>query len=287
VSIPRIPGWLPYDQVHGKHNSVKGTVYVWPSLNSATLSRSREIAVYVPPSLAAGAAPQQTYPVIYFHDGQNMFDDRTSYVGEWHADKTLDRLASDGIEAIAVGVPNAGDERMDEYSPWRGRSAAGRRHVGGKGSAYLEWLVGEVKPLVDRSFPTRTDRAGTGTMGSSLGGLISLFAAAKYAEVFGFVGAMSPSVLWHNYKIVDMFDNWSGPRPRIYLDMGGREWRGGLEDARRLRDALLAQGWTEGNDLEYVEERYAIHREDAWSRRLPDALRFLLRDTGSVAASHP
>ena len=77
-------GWLEYDRVHGKHNSVRGTVFVWPSLNSLELSHSREIAVYVPPSLATGDAPAtKRYPVIYFHDGQNVFDEKTSYVGEW------------------------------------------------------------------------------------------------------------------------------------------------------------------------------------------------------------
>jgi predicted alpha/beta superfamily hydrolase len=278
VTVPRIKGWLPYEQVHGKHNSVTGTVYVWPSLNSPELSRSREIAVYLPPSLASGEGGERQYPVIYFHDGQNVFDSHTSYVGEWQADETLEKLAEDGIEAIAVAVPNAGEDRMDEYSPWRGRSGFGRRRVGGHGDAYLKWLVEEVKPLVDRSFPTRHDRVGTGTIGSSLGGLISLYAVVRYPNTFGFVGAMSPSLRWHDYKIVDFFDGWRGPRPRIHLDMGGREFKGLTEDARQMRDMLLANGWSEGTDLSYVEDRYGHHHEDAWARRLPDALRFLLAD---------
>jgi predicted alpha/beta superfamily hydrolase len=268
--------------VHGKHNSVTGTVYVWPSLNSPELSRSREIAVYLPPSLAAGDDSGRRYPVVYFHDGQNMFDEKTSYVGEWKADETLQKLAAEGIEAIAVAIPNAGDDRLDEYSPWSGRTAFRRRRVVGRGGTYLEWLLESVKPLVDRSFPTRVDRAGTGTMGSSLGGLISLYAAAKYPQLFGFIGAMSPSVRWHDYEIVDLFDDWSGPRPRVHLDMGGREFRGLYDDARRMRDALLAGGWVEGVDLSYVEDRYGRHHEESWARRLPDALRFLLADAAVV-----
>lgn len=113
-------------------------------------------------------------------------------------------------------------------------------------------------------------------MGSSLGGLISLYAAAKYPDVFGFVGAMSPSLRWHDYKIEDLFVNWAPPRPRIHLDMGGREFRGLTADARRMRDVLLASGWVAGHDLQYVEDRYGRHHEESWSRRLPDALRFLL-----------
>ena len=147
----------------------------------------------------------------------------------------------------------------------------------------MDWLLESVRPLVDRSFPTRTDRAGTGTMGSSLGGLISLYAAAKYPEVFGFIGAMSPSIRWHDYEIVDMFEGWKGPRSRIHLDMGGREFRGLYDDARKMRDALLNNGWIAGKDLQYVEDRYGRHHEESWARRLPDALRFLLAE--AVASS--
>ena len=278
MTTAQIPGWLPYDLVHGKDNTVTGNVLVWPSLNSPILSRSREIAVYLPPSLAAGQELGRRYPVIYFHDGQNMFDERTSYVGEWHADETLEKLTRDGIEAIAVAIPNAGDHRMEEYSPWRGRGLGRRRVARGLGNEYLEWVVEVVKPLIDRSFPTRTDREGTGTMGSSLGGLISLYALTKYPDLFGFVGAMSPSLGWHDYSIIDVYEDAEIPRTRIHVDMGGREFRGLTVDARRFRDVLVSKGWVHGRDLNYVEDRYAHHHEDAWSRRLPDALRFLLAD---------
>ena len=284
MTVPQIKGWLPYDSVHGKHNSVSGTVFVWPSLHSAELSHAREICVYVPPSLASrgmsGGAPTRRYPVIYFHDGQNMFDDKTSYVGEWHADEALEALAKDGFEAIAVAIPNAGVDRLDEYSPWAGKAASRRRRVAGNGDTYLDWLVESVKPIVDRSFPTRTDRAGTGTAGSSLGGLISLYAPVRYPEVFGFIGAMSPSIRWHDSKIVDLYAAWPADRarPRVHLDMGGREWKGAFEDLRTMRDTLIGLGWREGVDLNYVEDRYGRHHEESWSRRLPDALRFLLAD---------
>ena len=300
---PRIPGWLPYERVHGKHNTISGTVWVWPSLNSPELSRSREILVYLPPSLAGGspagstagstadrsASAGRVYPVIYFHDGQNMFDGRTSYVGEWHADETLQKLAVNGIEAIAVAIPNAQDDRLDEYSPWSGKAAFRRRRVVGHGGLYLEWLLGSVKPLVDQSFPTRSDREGTGTLGSSLGGLISLYAAVRYPQVFGFIGAMSPSIRWHDSEIVDLYRAWPAaqPRPRIHLDMGGREWRGAFDDVRDFRDTLVELGWREGEDLNYVEDRYATHHEEHWGKRLPDALRFLLRDAAAIDATEP
>ncbi len=284
MTVPRIDGWLPYEKVHGKKHTVSGTVYVWPSLVSAELSHVREITVYVPPSLAGAAAgsvdAERRYPVIYFHDGQNMFDAHTSYVGEWQADETLEELAREGIEVIAVGIPNAGEERLDEYSPWSGRTGYRERKSAGTGDAYLNWLVEDIKPLVDRSFPTRLDRAGTGTMGSSLGGLIALYAAVKYPDLFGFIGAMSPSVRWHNSKIMELYEAWptSRQRPRIYMDMGGREWKGAFAEVRELREVLEDRGWVDGVDLRHVEDRYGRHHEEYWAKRLPDAMRFMLVD---------
>ncbi|HEY7600310.1 MAG TPA: alpha/beta hydrolase-fold protein, partial [Candidatus Limnocylindrales bacterium] len=166
--------------------------------------------------------------------------------------------------------------RMVEYLPWPGRERWAGRRVGGKGDAYLDWLVGSVKPLVDASLPTAPERERTGVIGSSMGGLISLYALGRHGDTFGLAGVMSPSLRWSDYRVLRLIAEHGLPPARIHLDMGGREWRGMIDDARRLRDLLVARGFAEGRDLHYVEERYAIHREDAWARRLPDALRFLL-----------
>lgn len=275
--------WLPYAAVHGPDNTVSGTVVVWPELASRELGGAREIVVYLPPSLGhdgPGWMNGRRYPVLYFHDGQNVFDERTSFAGEWHADETLESLAREGLEAIAVAIPNGGDARMDEYNPWRGPSIFNEgRVLGGKGDAYLGWLVGSVKPLIDRSFPTLAEREATGIIGSSMGGLISLYGLMAQPDAFGLAGVMSPAILWNDFAVLRMIDEGKLPPARIHLDMGGHEWRGMMADARRLRDALVAHGMVEGRDLHYVEERYAIHREQAWARRLPDALRFLLAET--------
>ncbi len=276
-------GWLPYEDVHGKDHTVSGTVLVWKKLESKELDRARDISVYLPPSLAnalsGGRDPDRRYPVLYFMDGQNAFDDRTSYVGEWQADETLEDLARDGLEAIAVAIPNGHEARMDEYDPWRGRNAFTKGRVsGGKGDAYLEWLVGSVKDLVDRSFPTRTEREATGIVGSSLGGLISLYALIGQPKVFGMAVSMSPAVRWHDFTLLRLIEEGRMPKSRIHIDMGTHEWSGAVEDLRQLRDVLIGCGWQEGRDLQYVEERNAWHRESAWARRLPDALRFVMRD---------
>ena len=287
--------WLEYEEAHGKDHTVSGRAVVWRGLECPLPGGERDIVVYLPPSLARtwkidggpratdSAAPGHSYPVLYFHDGQNVFDAKTSYVGEWGADETLETLAGEGLEAIAVAIPNGGKARMDEYNPWRSRSRFAKgRLMGGQGDAYLDWLVGAVKPLVDRSFPVDSRREATGAVGSSMGGLMSLYALLAHGDTFGLAGVMSPSIGWSSYRVLKLIEERGLPPARIHLDMGGREWRGMMNDARRLKAALLACGFEEGRNLHYVEERYAIHRENAWARRLPDALRFLLADTRRV-----
>jgi len=275
--------WLPYEEVHGRRHTVTGEVRVWRRLDGAPGIPGREILVWLPPSLVAGRGAGHRYPTLYFHDGQNVFDAHTSYAGEWRADEALEALARDGIEAIAVAIPNSGDGRMDEYNPWRSSEPMWRegQMVGGKGDAYLDWLVGRVKPLVDRSFPTSPERMETGIIGSSMGGLISIYGLLTHAETFGLAGVISPSIRWSRYGILREIVQRGLPPARVHLDMGGREWRGGFADARRLRDALVGAGMKVGRDLRYVEDRHAPHNEPAWARRLPDALRFLL--TGEEA----
>jgi predicted alpha/beta superfamily hydrolase len=279
--------WLLYQELHGDDNTITGTVLAWPELESPQLGGSREILVYLPPSLAAAgpdeAASGRRYPVIYFHDGQNVFDERTSYVGELRADETLEELASEGLEAIAVAVPNNGEARMDEYNPWRSSSPwwRGGRLSGGKGDAYLDFLVETVKPLIDASFPTSRRREDTGIAGSSMGGLISLYAVVARGDVFSLAGVMSPSLAWGDYRILRLIEEQGIPPARVHLDIGGREGPGTVASTRRLRDLLVAKGMLEGRDLQYVEDVDAGHDEEAWAQRLPDALRFLLAETRS------
>ena len=231
------------------------------------------------------------YPVLYMHDGQNLFDAATSFSGEWGVDETLAVLAREGLELIVVGIPNAGDGRYAEYTPYRGRR---RWATGGLGRGYLRWLAGTVKPAVDAAWPTRPEREATGILGSSLGGLISLWAAVGEPATFGLVGSMSTAITPGQNEIIRRLARLRVPPVRAYLDVGGHEANDaptpGLErlwsqairrEAGQLRDALVASGLREGETLRFVEDEEAIHREVHWAARLPDALRFLfgpLRD---------
>jgi predicted alpha/beta superfamily hydrolase len=219
------------------------------------------------------------------HDGQNLFDEATSYAGEWQVDETMQALSTEGLEAMVVGVPNMDRRRVIEYTPFRVPG-----HRTGLGEAYLTFLTETVKPLIDRSFRTLPDREHTGIMGSSLGGLISLYAFFRYPQAFGLAGAMSPALQLGEDETFGFIRAAPCPRGRIYLDVGTREAHAGkretqgmrresssyLELVRSMRDLLVRKGCRNGADLQYVEDQGGIHHESAWARRLPGALRFLL-----------
>jgi predicted alpha/beta superfamily hydrolase len=258
-------------------------VRTFDSLYSPELRNRRELYVYLPPSYMYS---DRRYPIIYMQDGQNLFDQTLSYAGEWQVDETMEALSQEGLEAIVVGVPNAGVRRIDEYSPFKDY----RLRKGGRGDWYVAFLANTVKPLIDRDFRTLPGREHTGVLGSSMGGLISLYAAYCRPDTFGFVGAMSPS-LWFAQEAIFGYVQQSDARPiRIHLDLGTHEGAdtrvvpGGvpaytsryLAAAHRMRDLLDRKGCRLGQELHYHEEQEATHNEAAWARRLPDALRFLL-----------
>jgi predicted alpha/beta superfamily hydrolase len=219
-------------------------------------------------------------------DGQNLFDQALSYAGEWQVDETMEMLSREGIEAIVVGVPNAGVHRIDEYGPFKDQ----RLRKGGRGDWYVAFLANTVKPLIDRDFRTMPEREHTGVLGSSMGGLISLYAFFCRSEVFGFAGVMSPS-LWFAQGAIFHYVQQAAARPgRIHLDIGTHEGHDTrlvagtlstytsryLASAHRMRDLLDRKGYRLDCDLQYQEEEEATHNEAAWARRLPSALRFLL-----------
>jgi predicted alpha/beta superfamily hydrolase len=277
--------WIDYPSYAGERShTVVGDVRVLPQLASPQLGNQRDILVYLPPSYAAGAGSDRRYPVLYMHDGQNLFDAETSFAGEWRVDETCELLAREGVELIVVGVPNAEERRLDEYTPFRSRGGEG-----GRGDAYLSFLVETLKPIIDQSFRTLPQREQTGLLGSSLGGLISLYAAFRHAATFGLIGAMSPSLWFADAAIFPYVRRALFSPARIYLDVGTREGGRSAVDRLllhassrryygnvfRMHELLIAKGYRSGSDMHYIEEPLGTHHESAWARRLPDALRFL------------
>jgi predicted alpha/beta superfamily hydrolase len=244
----------------------------------------RDILVHLP---AGALETGRRYPVLYMHDGQNLFDAATSFAGEWQVDETLATLAEDGLELIVVGIPNGGDARPDEYSPypWRG----GPRQGGGLGYRYIRYLADIVKPAVDAALPTLPARDATGVMGSSFGGLISLAAAVEAPATFGLIGAMSPSLPPGQELILPLLKALDPAPIRAYVDFGTAEGGPWFErHVRRIVDALGVAGLREPDTLRFVVDEDAIHHESAWARRLPDTLRFLFGPfrAGASSARH-
>ena len=257
-------------QVH----TLAGTVERHPDFHSAVLGATRRVWVYLPPQYAA--EPARRFPVLYLQDGQNVFDGATAFLAgkEWEVDETVERLAREGrIEPlVVVAVDNGGERRLVEYTPTRDRRAPD----GGGADAYGRMLVEELKPWVDRTYRTRPERETTGIGGSSLGGLVSLYLGLKHPEVFGRIAALSTSAWWDDRFIARFVDALPAkPDTRIWTDIGTREDRSAVPDARALRDALVRRGWREGVDLRYVEAEGAVHNEMAWAKRMPAVLEFL------------
>ena len=267
--------WQSYEAVYGTKHTVVGDVRVWQGVSSSGLA-ARDILVYLPPNYESEA---QYYPVLYMHDGQNIFDDLTAYAGEWGVDETAQSLAARGLPCIVVGIPNGGEARLDEYGPWyderlKQHTATGQ---GGRALEYLAFLLGNVKPLVDASFRTSRLRSQTGISGSSMGGLVSLWAALEARETFGFCAALSSS-FWLGGKLEAFVSARVSPDLRIYLDVGGKEsnlkaqQNAYLKSNRKMRDLLESQGY----DLVYLEDANGIHNEADWKRRFPGALEWFL-----------
>ncbi|MEX1182940.1 MAG: alpha/beta hydrolase-fold protein [Gemmatimonadota bacterium] len=246
---------------------VVGRIMQLPAVHSPQLDNERDLLVYLPRSYDAG----DRYPVIYMHDGQNLFDPATSFAGEWAVDQLLEDASGDGLEAIVVAIPNIGPERTNEYSPF-----LDEKNGGGRGELYLRFIAETVKPLVDADFRTLADRANTGIAGSSLGGLISLYAFFRYRHVFGFAGVMSPALWFAGGAVLA----WVARQPyaggRIYIDVGMKEGRKTLEDVLRLRDVLEQKGYRHLHDLLCVVDTAGDHSERAWARRLRRELTFLI-----------
>jgi predicted alpha/beta superfamily hydrolase len=248
----------------------------------------RNVRVWLPPGYAQ--AVNQRYPVVYMQDGQNLFDPKQSYGGvDWAVDETMTRLIAEGQvrPAIIVGVWNT-PQRLAEYMPQKAVTGDEVHFLEGvpplrrdqlRGDAYLRFLVDELKPFIDRRYRTLPARDNTVIMGSSMGGLISVYAMSEYPDVFG--GAASISTHWPAGEGIAI--NWFArhlPDPRthkIYFDFGTETLDAGYAPYQRRMDAAMAAaGYREGDTWLTREFVGAEHSEKSWRRRVQVPLRFLL-----------
>lgn len=239
---------------------------------SRFLRNQRGLIVYLPPGY--DAHPTQQFPVLYLHDGQNLFDGATSFIPgmDWHVGQTADQAIGEGqVEPLLiVGIYNT-KSRIREYTP---------THVpklgGGRADRYARFLLEELRPFIESEYRALRGPADTGIGGSSLGGLVSLYLGLKLPHIFGKIAALSPSVWW-NQHILDRFAKSADvqARPRIWLDIGTKEGPRTVQDVEQFRDVLLQKGWQPGRDLQYERIEGAEHNEAAWALRVGPFLRFL------------
>lgn len=223
-----------------------------------TSSYPRDIYVYTPADYKNST---QRYPVLYMHDGQNLFDPSRAFLGKtWNALSTLNKLIKAKIISpiIVVAIDNTPD-RMNEYVPER------------KGREYLSFIQNQIKPLIDNSFRTKKEAKYTAMMGSSLGGLISLSAGLSHSNVFGVVAALSPSIWWNNRSILEAYETSKVMPLKIYLDSG-------TSGGEKPQDVLDLVGVFENRAYTHFLVNIqdgADHQEFYWAQRFPIALKFL------------
>ena len=270
-----VESWASPTTGPARQHSVTGDVRFHKEFASKHLGNERTLAVYVPPGYEADSG--QRYPVLYMHDGQNIFDAATSFLGiEWQVDETSERLIKAGRvrPVIIVGIYNNAD-RKEEYTPCRDK-----KHGGGKGDLYAKFLVEEVKPFIDKEYRTLPDRKNTAVAGSSLGGLISLHICSKYPETFSMCGVVSPALMWCDGRVVKEareHNDWM-KGTRFWLDMGSKEDRQIAEfskavlSTRELVAVFDEAGLVPGRDYYYWEVVDGEHNEAHWAARFDKIL---------------
>ncbi len=268
-----IAGW---ENQSGGQSTAAGNVHILTdSFYMPQLQRFRRIWVYLPPDYDSSS---RYYPVLYMHDGQNLFDRQTSFSGEWEVDESLNLLFDDGDPGvIVVGVDNGGTRRIDEYSPWHNA-----QYGGGEGALYSKFIVNTLKPFIDSAYRTRSDRQHTGIAGSSMGGLISLYSGLEYTDVFGKLGVFSPS-LWFSNDLWTWLDSVQiRPETKIYLLAGGKEGASLMTKIMRCDSILQSKGISRDSIFLRIDPQ-GSHNEAFWRKYFPEAYLFLFRN-GSPAS---
>lgn len=262
------------------------------AVESKHLGRPRTVRVWLPEQYAEDGTAH--FPVLYMHDGQNLFDPTTSFAGEWGADDAVTDLARDGTipPTIVVGIDNSDARRSWDYLPF----PPGNRRPdmpGGGADTYVSFLIDELMPLINNRYRTKTGPDHTAVGGSSFGGVITLHTVMTRPGVFGSALVESPSLWVGDGMLLDAIHAHAGPWPdRVFMAMGTLEYGNPEHDATLLtlvdhaERALRAKGLDESR-LKVVIEEGARHNEPAWRNRLPGALTFLLAPHAAHSQEQP
>lgn len=260
------------EQTAKKQSTAAANVHVLSeSFPIPQLNKTRKIWIYLPPDYEKST---KKYPVIYMQDGQNLFDDATSFSGEWQVDETLNRLFSEGdYGAIVIGIDNGGDDRIDEYTPWNNA-----KYGGGEGDLYMQFVAETLKPFVDAHYRTKAGKKFNALMGSSLGALISSYGGVKYSQTFSKIGSFSPA-----YWIVDkQFNDYIATsmadlsHTRIYFVAGSGESKTIVSEIERVKNNLQKKGLRGKNTVVKIDA-YGKHNENYWKGEFGAAYQWLFQ----------
>ena len=240
-----------YDVPRSPQVIVVNDSFYLPQLNA-----KRRIWMYVPKSYDS----KKRYPVLYMHDGQNLFDNSIAFAGEWGVDEYLDSTKK---ECIVIGIDNGGDERMQEYNAYD-NTKFGK----GKGKLYTDFIVQTLKPYVDKNYATLKEKKNTFIAGSSMGGLISYYAALKYPNTFGKIGVFSPS-FWICMPEIkkELAASKITTKIDFYFYSGWKETESLFKEIFSIKRATKLKCPT--CNTEYSVSKDGIHNEQYWRKELP------------------
>ena len=252
-----------------KHTATENVSIISEKFEIPQLNTTRRVWIYLPKDYATSS---KKYPVMYLQDGQNLFDDATSYAGEWGIDETLNQIFDKSHQSvIVVGIDNGAEKRMDELSPFKNE-----KYGGGKGDLYVDFIVKTLKPYIDKNYKTLPDQKNTTIGGSSLGALISVYAAVKYPEVFGKVLAFS-SAFWFNAKELNDYivkSNANLKAQKYYFVQGKHEDEGMEAETQKVIQNLEAKQLNPKEVFLKIDED-GKHNEAYWRREFEAAFYWL------------
>lgn len=252
-----------------KHTATENVKIISEKFEIPQLKTTRRIWIYLPKDYETS---HKKYEVMYLQDAQNLFDDATSYAGEWQVDETLNKIfEKTGKSLIVVGIDNGGEKRIEELSPYKNA-----KYGGGNGDNYVKFIVETLKPFIDKNYRTKPQRKFTTIGGSSLGSLISVYAAVKYPETFGKVLAFS-SAFWFNAKELNEFISSSKvnlKQQKYYFIQGKHEDEDMEEQTNRVIENLKSKNVKSKNIFLKIDED-GKHNEIYWRREFEGAVLWL------------
>ncbi|WP_461452820.1 alpha/beta hydrolase [Mucilaginibacter sp.] len=267
IIVMNVQGWKDNHPVEPKKHTASANVHITSeNFDMPQLGRKRRVWIYLP---ADYVTSRKKYPVVYMHDGQNLFDEYTSGYGEWEIDEIMDKLPAKD-ESIIVGIDHGGENRIMEYDPYNSKYGKGR------GDDYVEFIVKTLKPYIDANYRTEKNAQHTTIAGSSMGGLIAMYAILKYPNIFGNAGVFSPA-FWIAPDIYQYAQQSKlSSKSRIYFVCGDSEDKTMVSDMQKMVEIIQAKGINE-NNIPTVIMPGAKHNEKQWNTDFPAFYNWLLR----------